>query len=72
MLPNIGKAPRNFPAGPVVTDPSCNAEDMGLIPGQGSKIPHASGPKNQKIIKQKQYRNKYTKDFENGPHQKNL
>ena len=43
---------------------------MGLIPGEGAKIPHASEPKNQKIIKQKQYYNKYNKDFENGPHQK--
>ena len=43
---------------------------MGLIPGEGAKIPHASGTKNQKIIKEKQYYNKYNKDFENGPHQK--
>ena len=26
---------------------ACNAEDVGLIPGQGAKIPHASMPKNQ-------------------------
>ena len=26
-----------------------NAGDTGLIPGQGTKIPHALGPKNQKI-----------------------
>ena len=26
---------------PVVKNPSCNAGDMGLIPGQGTKIPHA-------------------------------
>ena len=44
---------------------------MGLIPGQGPKITHASGPKNQNI-KQKQYCNKLNKDFKNGPHQKNL
>ena len=25
-------------------------EDMGLIPGLGAKIPHASWPKNQNII----------------------
>ena len=41
----------------------------GSIPGQGAKIPHASGPKNQNI-KQKQYCNKFYKDFKNGPHQK--
>ena len=42
-----------------------------MIPGQGAKIPHASGPKNQNI-KQKQYCNKFNKDFKNGPHQKVL
>ena len=33
-----------------------------MIPGQGSKIPHALGPKNQHI-KQKQYCNKFNKGF---------
>ena len=42
-----------------------------MIPAQGAKIPHASWPKN-KDLKQKQYCNKFTKDFKNGPHQKNL
>ena len=46
-----------------------NAGGTGSIPGQGAKIPHASGPKNQNI-KQKQYYNKFNKDFKNGPHQK--
>ena len=41
-----------------------------MIPGQGAKIPHASRPKNQNIKKQKQYCNKFNKDFKNGPHQK--
>ena len=45
----------------VKTSPS-NAGDVGLIPGQGAKIPHASWPKNQNI-KQKQYCNKFNKDF---------
>ena len=31
---------RDFPGGPVVKNPLCNAEDVGLIPGQGTKIPH--------------------------------
>ena len=31
----------NFPGGPVVKNPSCNARDMDLTPGQGNKIPHA-------------------------------
>ena len=32
-------------------------------------MPHASWPKKQNI-KQKQYCNKFSKDFKNGPHQK--
>ena len=39
------------------------------IPGQGAKIPQASGLKTQNI-KQKQYCNKFNKDFKNGPHKK--
>ena len=48
-----------------------NAGGVGLIPGRGAKTPHASQPKNQNM-KQKQYYNKFNKDFKNGPHQKNL
>ena len=33
----------DFPGGPVVKNPPCNAGDMGSIPGQGTKIPHAAG-----------------------------
>ena len=32
----------NFPGGPEVKNPSSNAEDVGSIPGQGTKIPHAT------------------------------
>ena len=32
---------RDFTGGPMVKNLPCNAADMGLIPGQGSKIPHA-------------------------------
>ena len=32
---------RDFPGGPVVKNPPCNTGDAGLIPGQGTKIPHA-------------------------------
>ena len=39
-----------------------NAGGAGSIPGRGAKIPHASQPKNQNI-KQKQYCNKFNKDF---------
>ena len=31
------------PGGPVVKNPPSNAGDSGLIPGQGTKIPHAVG-----------------------------
>ena len=39
---NPGKQ-RDFPGGPVVKNPPSNAGDTGLIPGQGTKIPHAMG-----------------------------
>ena len=31
---------RDFPGGPVVKNLPSNAGDVGLIPGQGTKIPH--------------------------------
>ena len=34
---------RDFPSIPVVKNPPSNAGDMGLIPGGGTKIPHAVG-----------------------------
>ena len=52
----------------VKTSPS-NAGGTGSTPGRGAKIPQASQPKNQNI-KQKQYCNRFNKDFKNGPHQK--
>ena len=36
----------NFPRGPVVKNTPSNAGDVGLIPGQGHKIPHALGQLN--------------------------
>ena len=33
----------DFPGGPVVKNPPSNAGDVGSIPGQGIKIPHAVG-----------------------------
>ena len=33
----------DFPGGPVVKNPPSNAGDVGSIPGQGTKIPHAIG-----------------------------
>ena len=52
----------------IKTSPS-NAEGLGTISGWGAKIPHASQSKYQNI-KQKQYCNKFSKDFKNGQHQK--
>ena len=55
----------------VMTSPS-SAEGAGSIPGRGAKIPHASRPKKQNI-KQKQYCNKFNKDFKKMVHiKKNL
>ena len=50
----------------VKNSPSC-IEGAGLIPGRGTKILHASWPKNHNI-KQKQFCNKFKKDLKNGPH----
>ena len=58
---------RHFPGVPVVKTLPSNAGGVGLIPGLGTKTPHAVRPKNQNI-KQKQYCNKFNQDFENGPH----
>ena len=33
---------RDFPGGPVVENPTCNAGEAGLLPAQGTKIPHAA------------------------------
>ena len=30
----------NFPGGPVVENPLCDAQDTGLIPGRETRIPH--------------------------------
>ena len=59
----------DFPGSPVLKTSLCNAGGMGSIPGQGAKISHASWPKKQNI-KQKQYCNKFNKDFKNDPHKK--
>ena len=34
---------RDFPGGPVVKNLPYNAGDVGSVPGQGTKIPHATG-----------------------------
>ena len=40
----------DFPGGPLVKTLPSNAGGVGSVPGQGTKIPHASSPKNQNII----------------------
>ena len=52
----------DFPGGLVVKTSPSNTVGVGLIPGP-------SWPKNQNA-KQKQYCNKLSKDFKNGPHLK--
>ena len=71
MLPPSVKSGNSggFPGGPVVK--VSNEWVVGSIPGRGAKIPHVSGPKNQNI-KQKQYCNKFNKDFKNDPHKRIL
>ena len=61
----------DFPGCPVIKTAPSNAGDVGSISGLGAKIPHASWPKNQNI-KQKQYCNRFNKDFKNGPCKKKI
>ena len=32
----------DFPGGPMIKNPPCNAGDVGSIPGWGTKMPHAA------------------------------
>ena len=57
----------DFPCGSVVRALPSSVGDAGSISGQGARTPHASQPEKQNI-KQKQYCNKFNKDFKNGPH----
>ena len=59
----------NSPGDPVVKTLPSSEGDEGSNPGRGAKISHASRPKKQNI-QQKQYYNKFKKDFKNCPHQK--
>ena len=59
----------DFPGCPVVKTSPSSAGGAGSISGRGAKIPHALLPRNQNI-KQKEYCNKFNKNFKNGPHQK--
>ena len=59
------------PHHPVLNTLSSNAGGVGLIPGQGAKIPHSSQLRNQNI-EQKQCCNNFSKDFKTGPHYKTI
>ena len=57
---DLKKVFRDFPGGPEIKnslDSPPNAENVGLISGQGARIPHA------KNIKQEQYYNIFNKDL---------
>ena len=68
-MPGRGGGPGDFPDGPMVKTSPSKIGGVGLILGQGAKIPHTLGPESQNM-KQKQYCNKFKKDFKNGPHKK--
>ena len=62
---------RDLSGSPVVKTVHFSAGGVGSIPGpgRGARIPRALRPKDQNI-KQKQYCDKFSEDFKNGPHQK--
>ena len=60
---------RDFPGSPVVKILPFNMGGASSTLGWGVKISHVLWPKNI-YIKQKQYCNKFNKDFKNGLHQK--
>ena len=57
----------DFPGGPVVGTLPSSAGGVGSIPGQGARIPHASGSRDHSI-NWKQSHSKINKHFKNGPH----
>ena len=46
---SLKKCCGDFPGGPVVKNLPPNSGDMGLVPGWGTKIPHAAGQLNPRI-----------------------
>ena len=62
---------RDWSGSPIVETLSFSEGGAGSTPGWGAEIPHPLQPKTQ-IIKQKQYYNKFNKDFENGHINKNV
>ena len=57
-----GTGQGHFPGGAAVKIFPSNAGGAGLISGQEAEIPPATKPKNQ-TVKQRQYCNKFNKDF---------
>ena len=65
----LRESSQDFSGSPVVKTLPSKVGAVGSTPGQGAKTPQSSWPKIQNTT-QKQYRNKFSKDFKNGPHQK--
>ena len=63
---------KDFPGNPVVKTLPSSEGSLDSVPCRGVKIPHASQKKKKENIKQKQYCNKFNKDFKNMVHIKNL
>ena len=63
----IFKLFRGFPGRPGAKTSPSNAGDMGLIPSQGVKMPHASQPKNQNINNRSNTVTNLMKTLKNGP-----
>ena len=61
----------DFPGGQMVKTSPFNTGTAGSIPGQRAKMPNAFQPEYQNI-KQKQYCNKFNKDFKDDPCQDNV
>jgi len=68
---------RDFPCGPVAKISPSKAGSVGWISGQGTKSPHASGPKKTQTASNRSNAVtnviktlKFNKDFKNSPHQK--
>jgi len=66
-MKHIKKCFRGFPGSPGAKTSPSNAGDMGLIPSQGVKMPHASLPKNQDINNRSNTVTNLMKTLKNGP-----
>ena len=62
------KSIRDFPGSLVIKTLPSKARSIGLVPGWGAKIPHASWPKNKNKTPKNRNSNNFNKDFKDGPH----